>query len=80
MGYVIENPTAMKSHALLVALEVGISDMQSPAISVGLGSESMVTPHKLIGKQKLSVDRVSNSREDFQLSSNKLRKIKQEPK
>ncbi|KAK7271898.1 hypothetical protein RJT34_28164 [Clitoria ternatea] len=71
----------LKSHALPVALKVVVSDMQSPTIPVGLGSESMVTLQKSISKEKLSVYRVTNSREDFQLLSNKLRKIiKQEPK
>ncbi|KAK7302242.1 hypothetical protein RJT34_13127 [Clitoria ternatea] len=63
------------------SIEMVVVDELFPSIPFGLGTESMVMPQKSIADENWSVDRVTNSREDFQLLSNKVRKIiKQDPK
>ncbi|KAK7310807.1 hypothetical protein RJT34_08549 [Clitoria ternatea] len=49
MRFRTQIPPATKSHALPIALKVSISGMQSPALPVGLGSESMVAYRVLPG-------------------------------
>ncbi|KAK7285189.1 hypothetical protein RJT34_19950 [Clitoria ternatea] len=71
----------MESSDTMVDTVDNVSASKCPTVAIGLGNEIMLTPQKSITDETWTVDRVRNSHEDFELSSNKIRKIiKQEPK